>query len=172
MDRSQARQARRQARLDAVRKEHKTADSESGGEAANYRFVVVREAWVQERRHITMCAERWQVDQIAVAELKQGWMPLCYYDLDEEPAPAEGDRVWVDGDKDVAAGEYKVTDVRENGLLILEAAYELEGEATATTIDKVIVLSRDSPHPTLPRRYDLAAVLVVFNSAPSSPTTS
>jgi hypothetical protein len=115
---------------------------------------------------VTNVAVESALPHVAAAKLEEGWVPLCYYDLDnlagDEPLPAEGDQVSVgDGTLTVTETEHK-DGMPTVGLS--DGTWQFAG-------DIEVVERVGSEDRRLPLRYEVAKVItvVVFNTRPDFP---
>jgi hypothetical protein len=120
------------------------------------------------------------VKEVAVANLEEGWLPVCYFDLDllvgEEPLPGEGDKVLFEDQ-----GEMFVV-CEHDDLIEGEVAYtydidpkpetsQFEAMYRGVTPEEITVIEPATPDERNPVRYLLAQLvtIAVFNSTPEAP---
>lgn len=141
------------------------------------------------RYFITNVINERDVASVAAQNVRAGWWPICYFDLDvlagDEPMPQVGDLIcMLDHDQSTpvtgdAAGTWYVVEQHGSeddgdGVYVkVDLAREIDGEAEAWhTSDFVRVLEPANPDrdDRMPVRYGVAKVVtvVVFNTIASS----
>jgi hypothetical protein len=133
------------------------------------RWAVVTHGSRGHGHFVTNVIDKAELEQVAAEDLSDGWVPICYYDLDrlagDEPPPEEGDKV------DAGRGTVTVTEEdSKDGIPTVGLS-----DGTFAFVGDVRIVEREtSVDARLPARYDVAKVVAVvaFNTLPSEPLAS